>query len=58
MGKSPFWPELAYLEANSKVKNGDRIWQVTFRSGFKCNSVVWKALRNVGKPKLSPWIED
>uniref|UniRef100_A0A7N2MVD6 very-long-chain 3-oxoacyl-CoA synthase n=1 Tax=Quercus lobata TaxID=97700 RepID=A0A7N2MVD6_QUELO len=55
---SSIWYELAYLEANSKVKNGDRIWQVAFGSGFKCNSVVWKALRNVGKPKLSPWIED
>ncbi|KAL4614161.1 hypothetical protein ACB092_07G034200 [Castanea dentata] len=55
---SSIWYELAYLEANSRIKNGDRIWQVAFGSGFKCNSVVWKALRNVGKPKLSPWIED
>ena len=55
---SSIWYELAYLETNSRIKNGDRIWQVAFGSGFKCNSVVWKALRNVGKPKLSPWIED
>lgn len=54
---SSIWYELAYLEANLKVKRGDRIWQIAFGSGFKCNSVVWKALRNVGMPKNSPWFE-
>jgi 3-ketoacyl-CoA synthase len=53
---SSIWYELAYLEANSRINSGDRIWQIAFGSGFKCNSVVWKALRNNGKPKLSPWV--
>ncbi|KAK2447271.1 3-ketoacyl-CoA synthase [Trifolium repens] len=52
------WYELAYLEFNKRIKKGDRICQIAFGSGFMCNSVVWKALRNVKKPKQSPWIED
>lgn len=55
---SSVWYELAYLEANAKVKRGDRIWQIAFGSGFKCNSVVWKALRSVKRPMNSPWFED
>lgn len=55
---SSIWYELAYLEANSRIKKGDRIWQIAFGSGFKCNSVVWKALRSVGKPERSPWIQE
>lgn len=55
---SSIWYELAYLEANSKVRKGDRIWQIAFGSGFKCNSIVWKALKNIRPPAHSPWIED
>lgn len=54
---SSVWYELAYLEVNSRIKRNDRIWQIAFGSGFKCNSVVWKALKNNGKPKQSPWVE-
>ncbi|WCJ34652.1 3-ketoacyl-CoA synthase 10 [Euphorbia peplus] len=53
---SSVWYELAYLETNEKIKRGDRIWQIAFGSGFKCNSVVWKALKTVRKPERSPWI--
>ncbi|KAK6944626.1 3-Oxoacyl-[acyl-carrier-protein (ACP)] synthase III, C-terminal [Dillenia turbinata] len=55
---SSVWYELAYLEARGKIKRGDRVWQIAFGSGFKCNSAVWRALRNVRKPKKSPWLED
>jgi len=29
-----------------RLKKGDRIWQIAFGSGFKCNSAVWQALRD------------
>ncbi|KAK3006415.1 hypothetical protein RJ639_016681 [Escallonia herrerae] len=54
---SSVWYELAYLEANARIKRGDRILQIGYGSGFKCNSVVWKALRSVkGNPGKSPWV--
>ncbi|XP_074276379.1 3-ketoacyl-CoA synthase 15-like [Silene latifolia] len=55
---SSVWYELAYLEANSKVKRGDRVWQIAFGSGIKCNSAVWRALRTIESPKKSPWLKD
>ena len=33
-------------EQNRRLRRGDRIWQIAFGSGFKCNSAVWQALRN------------
>ena len=38
---------LGYLEHTGQVRRGDRVWQLGFGSGFKVNSVVWKALRTV-----------
>ncbi|KAB1204559.1 3-ketoacyl-CoA synthase 11 [Morella rubra] len=56
---SSLWYELAYTEAKGRMKKGDRIWQIAFGSGFKCNSAVWKALRTVnpGKEK-NPWMDE
>ncbi|KAH9288648.1 hypothetical protein KI387_032765, partial [Taxus chinensis] len=36
--------ELAYFEAKEWIKEGDRIWMIGFGTGFKCSSIVWKAL--------------
>ncbi|KAK1286521.1 3-ketoacyl-CoA synthase 1 [Acorus calamus] len=61
---SSLWYELAYTEAKGRVRGGDRVWQIAFGSGFKCNSAVWRALRNVpptvpGGSQLvdSPWAD-
>ncbi|KAH0697907.1 hypothetical protein KY290_015704 [Solanum tuberosum] len=53
---SSIWYELAYLEAKEKIRRGDRVWQIAFGSGFKCNSAVWKAIRRVKKPSMNPWL--
>ncbi|KAF3453455.1 hypothetical protein FNV43_RR03895 [Rhamnella rubrinervis] len=57
---SSVWYELAYSEAKGRVKKGDRIWQIAFGSGFKCNSAVWRALRTVdsSKEKGNPWMDE
>lgn len=54
---SSIWYELAYLEAKERVKNGDRVWQLAFGSGFKCNSLVWRSMRRVRKPSRNPWLD-
>ena len=44
---------LGFMEHQGLVRRGDRVWQIGFGSGFKCNSAVWKALNTVrggGRP--------
>ncbi|KAL6649268.1 hypothetical protein ACP70R_013492 [Stipagrostis hirtigluma subsp. patula] len=49
----------AYCEAKGRIKKGDRVWQIAFGSGFKCNSAVWKALRTVHDAgETNPWAGD
>ncbi|XP_031254249.1 3-ketoacyl-CoA synthase 4 [Pistacia vera] len=52
---SSIWYELAYTEAKGRMRKGHRVWQIAFGSGFKCNSAVWQALRNVKPSFNSPW---
>jgi 3-ketoacyl-CoA synthase len=42
---SSIWYEVEWVERFGNLKRGDRILQVAFGSGFKCNSAVWVALR-------------
>ncbi|KAK1362364.1 3-ketoacyl-CoA synthase [Heracleum sosnowskyi] len=52
---SSIWYELAYTEAKGRMRKGHRVWQIAFGSGFKCNSAVWQALRNVKVSSNGPW---
>ncbi|KAK1389338.1 3-ketoacyl-CoA synthase [Heracleum sosnowskyi] len=52
---SSIWYELAYTETKGRMRKGHRVWQIAFGSGFKCNSAVWQALRNVKASSNSPW---
>ncbi|XP_010432405.1 PREDICTED: 3-ketoacyl-CoA synthase 17 [Camelina sativa] len=52
---SSIWYELAYTEAKGRMRKGNRVWQIAFGSGFKCNSAVWVALRDVEPSFKNPW---
>ena len=58
---SSLWYELAYTEAQGRVRRGHRAWQIAFGSGFKCNSAVWQALRDIdpAEEKVgNPWVDE
>ncbi|KAI4338089.1 hypothetical protein L6164_016441 [Bauhinia variegata] len=56
---SSVWYELAYCEAKGRIKKGDRIWQIQFGSGFKCNSAVLRAIRTIDPTKeKNPWLNE
>jgi len=42
---SSVWYEAEWVERHGRMKRGDRLLQIAFGSGFKCNSAVWVALR-------------
>uniref|UniRef100_A0A7S0WIZ7 very-long-chain 3-oxoacyl-CoA synthase n=1 Tax=Chlamydomonas leiostraca TaxID=1034604 RepID=A0A7S0WIZ7_9CHLO len=44
---SSVWYVLAYIESYVGLKRGEKIWQMGFGSGFKCNSAVWRARRRI-----------
>lgn len=41
---SSVWYELEFSEKSEKIKRGDKVFQLAFGSGFKCNTAVWQAL--------------
>ncbi|CAI9107734.1 OLC1v1007168C2 [Oldenlandia corymbosa var. corymbosa] len=52
---SSVWYALAYAEAKGRIKKGDSLWQMAFGSGFKCNSVIWRAIKFVEFEDSNPW---
>eukprot|EP00208_Stichococcus_sp_RCC1054_P001072 CAMPEP_0206145068 /NCGR_PEP_ID=MMETSP1473-20131121/26246_1 /ASSEMBLY_ACC=CAM_ASM_001109 /TAXON_ID=1461547 /ORGANISM="Stichococcus sp, Strain RCC1054" /LENGTH=509 /DNA_ID=CAMNT_0053541129 /DNA_START=200 /DNA_END=1729 /DNA_ORIENTATION=- len=47
VSSSSIWYVLGAIESMGNMRRGDRVWQIAFGSGFKCNSAVWRALRTV-----------
>ncbi|XP_021904771.1 3-ketoacyl-CoA synthase 7-like [Carica papaya] len=56
---SSIWYSLSYLEAKNRVNKGDKVWQLAFGSGFKCNSIVWKCVTKKSKlDSYNVWYDD
>ncbi|KAL0335211.1 UNVERIFIED_CONTAM: 3-ketoacyl-CoA synthase 7 [Sesamum radiatum] len=55
---SSVWYELSYLEAKGRIKKRDRVWQIAFGSGFKCNSAVWECISELDSSTRNAWSDD
>jgi len=44
VSSSSIWYVLSNIETKTGIKRGERVWQIAFGSGFKCNSAVWKCV--------------
>ncbi|KAJ1437311.1 putative 3-ketoacyl-CoA synthase 1 isoform X1 [Sesbania bispinosa] len=50
--------QLTYIKVKGRVSKGNRVWQIALKSGFKCNTAVWKAVRDmliIGDWQGNPW---
>jgi 3-hydroxy-3-methylglutaryl CoA synthase len=47
VSSSSIWYVLSFVEHFRGVAPGDRVLQIAFGSGFKCNSAVWVANRRI-----------
>uniref|UniRef100_M4DVX0 3-ketoacyl-CoA synthase n=2 Tax=Brassica campestris TaxID=3711 RepID=M4DVX0_BRACM len=54
---SSVWYALSYLEAKRRVKRGDKVLQIAFGSGFKCNSAVWRCIRELEPDTDNKWLD-
>ncbi|KAJ0232273.1 3-ketoacyl-CoA synthase 21 [Hirschfeldia incana] len=54
---SSVWYALSYLEAKRRVKRGDKVLQIAFGSGFKCNSAVWRCIRELEPDTDNTWLD-
>ena len=43
---SSIWYEMDYVRKSMDLRKGQRVLQIAFGSGFKCNSAVWLCLHN------------
>ncbi|KAL4536764.1 hypothetical protein Ndes2437B_g06166 [Nannochloris sp. 'desiccata'] len=57
LSSASIWYVLANIETKIGVKKGERVWQIAFGSGFKCNSAVWRATRHVND-RHKAWLEE
>ncbi|KAL0384563.1 UNVERIFIED_CONTAM: 3-ketoacyl-CoA synthase 7 [Sesamum radiatum] len=55
---SSVWYELSYLEAKGRIRKRDRVWQIAFGSGFKCNSAVWECISELDSSTRNAWSDD
>ncbi|GAB2289640.1 hypothetical protein Dimus_023946 [Dionaea muscipula] len=56
---SSIWYELAYSEAKGRIKKGDLVWQMAYGSGFKCSSVIWRAIAAVDRWEIcNAWSDE
>ncbi|KZV22723.1 3-ketoacyl-CoA synthase 7 [Dorcoceras hygrometricum] len=55
---SSVWYELSYLEAKGRINKGDRVWQIAFGSGFKCNSAIWECISELDPKLRNVWSDE
>jgi predicted naringenin-chalcone synthase len=54
---SSIWYETDWVERYGDIHPGERVLQIAFGSGFKCNSAVWVALHVDGSKVRQPWMQ-